>query len=113
MSAPGDRQAMKFEIATSGFIGMRSWLREATGGTATVVAEFKEMLPVGPVLAKERNGVLVSNSAGIASAVDLSKAARLGILFVGEGVDIYPGMIFGETNDDKDIDTNIARKHDG
>jgi len=109
----GDRQAMRFEISTAAFIGMRSWLREVSGGTATVVAEFKEMQPMGPAPAKERNGVLISNSSGVASSVDLSKASRLGTLFLGEGVDIYPGLIFGESKSNDDIDTNIARKHDG
>merc|ERR1711972_433186 len=110
---PGDRQSIKFEVATSSFIGMRNWLRDATGGTAAVIAEFKEMRPVGPAPPRERNGVLVSNNAGSATPVDLSKATRLGKLFIGEGTEVYPGMIFGESNDMNDIDTNISRKHDG
>jgi len=28
-------------------------------------------------------------------------------------MDVYPGMIFGESSDVLDIDTNISRKHDG
>jgi len=112
-SAAGDRQTMRFEIATSSFMGMRSWLRDASGGTATIVSEFKDMKPVGPAPPRERNGVLISNCSGISTLVDLGKASRLGSLFVGEGTEVYPGMIFGECSDDKDIDTNIARKHDG
>jgi predicted membrane GTPase involved in stress response len=45
--------------------------------------------------------VLVANSAGTAMAVDLSKTQRLGTLFISEGVEVYPGMIFGESNDSK------------
>eukprot|EP00443_Scrippsiella_acuminata_P112631 CAMPEP_0115635738 /NCGR_PEP_ID=MMETSP0272-20121206/33291_1 /TAXON_ID=71861 /ORGANISM="Scrippsiella trochoidea, Strain CCMP3099" /LENGTH=699 /DNA_ID=CAMNT_0003072687 /DNA_START=48 /DNA_END=2147 /DNA_ORIENTATION=+ len=112
-SAAGDRQSMRFEVATSAFMGMRSWLRDATGGTAVVVGEFKEMKPVGAPPPRERNGVLISNSSGTSTLVDLGRASRLGSLFVGEGVEVYPGMIFGEALDDKDVDTNIARKHDG
>jgi len=108
-----DRQSMRFEISTAAFIGMRSGIRELTGGTAVVVAEFKEMLPSVAPHKKERNGVLISNSHGIASNVDLSKASNLGILFHGEGIEIYPGMIFGQGKTNDDIDTNIARKHDG
>lgn len=109
----GDRQTLKFEIASSAFLGLRTWLREATGGTAAVVAEFMEMREAGPPPPRTRNGALVANSPGIATAVDLSKAARLGTLFIGDGVEVYPGMIFGENNDMSDLDTNIARKHDG
>lgn len=109
----GERQTLKFEVATSAFLGFRTWLREATGGTAAVVAEFMEMRPAGPPPPRERNGVLISNNSGLATAVDLSKASRLGVIFIGEGVDVYPGMIFGEHNGSDDLDTNISRKHDG
>lgn len=109
----GERQTMKFECSSSGFIGMRSWMRDATSGTATIVSEFMEMRETGPSHKRERNGVLIANSKGIATSVDLGRAARLGTLFVNEGVTVYPGMIFGESSDDKDVDTNICRKHDG
>merc|ERR1712151_442658 len=107
------RQLLKFDCSTSAFLGMRSWLREATGGTAVVVTDYKDMRAAGPPPPRTRNGVLVCNSAGIATSVDLSKAGRLGTLFIAEGLEVYPGMIFGETNDMSDIDTNICRKHDG
>merc|ERR1712151_357282 len=72
------------------------------------------MRPMGPAPPRERNGVLVSNSAGTSTIVDLSKAARSGTIFIGEGVPVYPGMIFGENNNDlNDLEMNISRKHDG
>jgi len=113
MQTSAERQTMQFEISTSAFLGMRTWLREVTGGTAVVVADFKEMRPAGPAPPRTRNGVLIANAAGVANAVDLSKASRLGTLFISEGLEVYPGMIFGENNDMSDIETNVARKHDG
>lgn len=114
MDTVGDRQTIKFEASTHSMLGMRAWLRELTGGTGTVVSEFKEMRPQGPSPPKDRNGVLVSNAAGIATPFDLGKVARLGRLFIGEGVQVYPGFIFGEVSSGQlDIDTNISRKHDG
>merc|ERR1719456_1628690 len=113
MTSNGERQTLKFECATASFLGMRAWLREATGGSAVVISEFKDMRPAGPPPPRTRNGVLIANTAGIATAVDLSKAQRLGTLFIPDGVEVYPGMIFGESGDTTDIDTNISRKHDG
>jgi len=113
MKSANDRQTLSFEVATAAFLGMRTWLREFTGGTATVLSEFKEMRLQGPPAPRERNGVLISNASGTATPVDLGKAARLGTLFIQDGVEVYPGMIFGENNDSNDIDTNISRKHDG
>jgi len=109
----GQRQVLKFEASASSMLGMRTWLREVTGGTAVVVSEFKDMRPAGPAPPRTRNGVLVANTAGIATSVDLSKAGRLGTLFISEGIEVYPGMIFGENTDGTDIDTNLSRKHDG
>jgi GTP-binding protein len=113
MITSGVRQLLKFESSTAAFLGMRTWLREVTGGSAVVVSEYKDMRPAGPPPARTRNGVLIANTSGIATAVDLSKAGRLGILFIPDGVEVYPGMIFGENNDMMDIDTNLCRKHDG
>jgi GTP-binding protein len=109
----GQRQVLKFEASASSMLGMRTWIREVTGGTAVVVAEYKDMRPAGPAPPRTRNGVLIANSAGIATSVDLSKAGRMGTLFIQEHTEVYPGMIFGENNDSSDIDTNISRKHDG
>jgi len=113
VATSGERQTLLFEVATASFLGLRTWLREITGGTAVVVSEFKELRPSGPPPPRTRNGVLVANTAGIATAVDLAKAGRLGTLFIAEGTEVYCGMIFGESAEMLDIDTNISRKHDG
>eukprot|EP00933_Yihiella_yeosuensis_P006559 TRINITY_DN111293_c0_g1_i1.p1 TRINITY_DN111293_c0_g1~~TRINITY_DN111293_c0_g1_i1.p1 ORF type:complete len:690 (-),score=136.68 TRINITY_DN111293_c0_g1_i1:231-2300(-) len=113
MDTVGDRQTLKFEASTEAMLGVRSWLRELTGGTATVVSEFLELRAQGPQPPRDRNGVLIANTAGLATSVDLGKAARLGKLFIPDGVPVYPGMIFGESSTISDIDTNISRKHDG
>ncbi|CAE8615687.1 unnamed protein product [Polarella glacialis] len=113
MDTKGDRQTLKFDASTQAMLGMRSWLREVTGGTAAVVSEFKEQRPEGPKPPRARNGVLVCNTLGLATPVDLGKVARLGTLFIPSGIEVYPGMIFGQTNDFNDLDTNISRKHDG
>jgi len=113
MTTNGDRQTLIFESSSQANLGLRTWLREVTGGTAIVVSEFKELRPAGPTPPRERHGVLIANTAGIATSVDLSKAARLGKIFISEGVTVYPGMIFGENSDHLDLETNLSRKHDG
>eukprot|EP00929_Paragymnodinium_shiwhaense_P118634 TRINITY_DN90549_c0_g1_i1.p1 TRINITY_DN90549_c0_g1~~TRINITY_DN90549_c0_g1_i1.p1 ORF type:complete len:678 (-),score=187.98 TRINITY_DN90549_c0_g1_i1:440-2473(-) len=113
MHTAGDQQTLKFESASANFLGLRTWLREATGGTAAVASEFIEMRPVGPPAPRARNGVMISNTAGNANPVDLSKIASKGTIFIQEGMEVYPGMIFGEHNDMSDLDTNISKKHDG
>lgn len=113
MKSLGDRQILRFEVPTAAMLGFRNFIRELTGGTGVVVSEFKELRLDGPPPPRERNGVLICNTRGEATAVDLSKAQRLGTVFIAEGTEVYPGMIFGESKTGDDIDTNVARKHDG
>jgi len=114
MESKGDKQTLKFEIATAAFLGMRSWLREVTGGTAVVHSEFLEHRIAQKMPPRMRNGVMVCNTAGLATNVDLSKVAPRCSLFIAEGTEVYVGMIFGEhIHEMVDQDTNISRKHDG
>jgi GTP-binding protein len=113
MQTIGNRTRMRFECATRAFLGMRSWLRDATGGTAVVTSELMAPRVASPPSAKDRNGVIVANSDGTATSVDLAKAAKFGKIFIAEGTDVYTGMIVGEHNKAGDHNTSVARKHDG
>lgn len=103
-----DQQSMKFEIASIAFVGLRTLLRDTTGGMAVVVSEFKEMRRAVKRPPRTRKAVLISNQLGKANATDLTRAARWGTLFLEGGEDVYEGMIFGESYKDVDIDTNIS-----
>merc|ERR1719171_3225604 len=112
MSPSGTRVRLRFEVATKGFLGMRTWLRETTGGTAVVTTQFLDARPATPVAA-DRNGVIIANTPGIATSVDLAKAQKYGTLFISEGTEVYQGMIVGLHNHQNDFETSVARKHDG
>merc|ERR1719191_194276 len=113
MQTVGNRTRVRFECATRAFLGMRTWLRDATGGTAVVTSELIAPRVATAPTAKDRNGVIVANSDGIATSVDLAKAAKFGKIFIAEGTDVYTGMIVGEHNKLGDHNTSVARKHDG
>mmetsp|Transcript_13921 Transcript_13921/g.39628 ORF Transcript_13921/g.39628 Transcript_13921/m.39628 type:complete len:679 (-) Transcript_13921:719-2755(-) len=107
----GQQQTLKCEIATMAFLGFRSWLRELTGGTAMVVAEFKEMRRAAPPPLKGRHGSLISSQLGTANPIDLSSKSKLGTIFIPGGAEVYPGMIFGESFKDLDVETNISKPY--
>lgn len=106
-----DQQTLKYEAASIALLGFRTWLRELTGGTAVVVAEFKEMRRAVPRPPRTRNGVLISNQLGQASPTDLTKVSRRCTLFIDGGAEVYPGMIFAESAKDIDEDTNISHPY--
>lgn len=104
-----------FEISSKGFYGLRSFLTEISGGQAVVTSE---LLPPRKVknsggFESVRNGVMVSNSTGAINAVDLSKLARRGTLFISPTDANYMGLIIGELTVSEDLDTSIIHKHDG
>lgn len=113
MQTVGNRTRMKFECATRSFLGMRSWLRDTTGGTAVITSELIAPRKASAPTAKDRNGVIVANSDGVATSVDLAKAAKFGKIFIADGTEVYTGMIVGEHNKPGDHNTSVARKHDG
>lgn len=105
-----------FEISSRGFFGMRSFLKEMSGGQAVVASELISPRKVSANTSFEamRNGALVSNATGAINSVDLSKLSRRGTLFVAPGEVNYMGMILGELHSgSEDTDTNVTHRHDG
>ena len=47
---------------------------------------------------------------GVSSTYGLKNAEPRGILFIGPGVEVYEGMIVGETPRAQDLSINIAKK---
>ena len=53
---------------------------------------------------------LVSWETGVSSTYGLKNAEDRGTLFIGAGVDVYEGMVIGETFKESDLSVNICRK---
>mmetsp|Transcript_9560 Transcript_9560/g.20293 ORF Transcript_9560/g.20293 Transcript_9560/m.20293 type:complete len:282 (+) Transcript_9560:2-847(+) len=113
MNSANGRSTLKFEVASQNFIGVRTWAKAMTGGTAVVASEFLELRPWQPAAPRPRNGVFVSSGSGPAQAVDLTKLQKVGNLFVPENTPVYVGMILGEitsgaTAEDRDV--NVCKQ---
>ena len=65
----------------------------------------------GDIETRER-GSLVSYEQGVTSAYGLFNVQDRGVLFVGPGVEVYEGMIVGESTRSDDIVVNVCKtKH--
>jgi GTP-binding protein len=53
-----------------------------------------------------RNGVLISNSSGVAVAYALWNLEERGFLIIPAGVKVYEGMIIGQHSRDNDLEVN-------
>jgi GTP-binding protein len=98
-----------FEISDHNFLGTRSILLTQTRGSAQLSVLSLGYRPVGGDYQNLRNGVLVSSDTGKASGYGLENAQERGMLFVGVGDEVYPGMIIGLNSRDQDMRVNVAK----
>ena len=100
---------MTYVLPTRGLIGLRNLLLTATKGTVIMHSLPHGYQPLGPKLAKTRNGALIATEAGATTPYALEAAEARGELFVGPGVQVYQGMIVGQYNRHDDLDINVCR----
>lgn len=101
---------LEFNIPSRSLIGYRSQLLTDTRGNGimnhvlTGYEEFK-----GDIPARSR-GSLIAFETGEAVSYGLYNSQERGSLFIGPGVEVYEGMVVGETNRGEDIVVNVCKK---
>ncbi len=53
---------------------------------------------------------IVAREDGVTSTFGLKNAEESGVLFVGPGVEVYEGMVVGESQRPQDLSINVAKK---
>ena len=100
---------MKFVISTRNWLGLRSSIRDMSGGQAVVISSFKEYRHAKPPKPSDRNAALVAVDSGMATYYDLEHAWRKGTMFIRERAAVYTGMVVGEHKGKSDMDITIAK----
>lgn len=99
-----------FEITTRGMLGLRNQLLTLSRGTAVSNSMFLEFRPMGAIIPRLRNGVLVASETGKAVIFGLNNAQARGITFIEPQTEIYRGMIVGLNSREGDLDVNVAKE---
>ena len=99
-----------FEISTRGLLGIRNQLLTISRGTAVANSLFLEFRPVGAVIPRLRNGVLIASETGKAVTYGLDIAQGRGITFIHPQTQVYRGMIVGLNSRENDIEINVAKE---
>lgn len=109
---PGAATHLEFMVPSRGLIGYRSEFMTDTNGNGIMNQVFAGYEPYkGDIETRER-GSLVSYEQGVTSAYGLFNVQDRGTLFVGPGVEVYEGMIVGESTRADDIVVNVCKtKH--
>ena len=111
MHNPGHgRVRMEFRVPSRGLIGFRSEFLTDTRGTGILNHLFDGWSPWQGPIAGRPTGALVSDRAGRTTTYALYHLEPRGTLFLGPGVEVYEGMIVGESARNADMDVNVTRE---
>jgi GTP-binding protein len=104
------RVRLDFVLPVRGLIGYRGQLLTETRGTALLHQIGEGYGPWAGEVTHRVTGVLVSDRTGTSTAYALFNLQDRGELFIGSGVEVYEGMIVGESSRPGDLDVNPTRE---
>ena len=101
---------LNYTVPSRGLIGFTTDFMTMTKGFGILNHTFKEYMPkVSADVGERKLGVLVSMENGKATAYSLGSLEDRGVMFIEPGVEVYEGMIVGESNRDDDLAVNVVK----
>ncbi len=97
------------KMPTRTLIGLKSYLLTATRGTVIMNNIFDSYQPAANVQISNSHGSLISTEMGTSNSYALENAQQRGVLFIGPGVEVYPGMVIGQNSRDSDLEINPCK----
>ena len=104
------RTRLQFRVPARGLIGFRSEFLTETRGTGLLNHLFDGYEPWQGPIPDRTNGALVADRSGRATAYAIFHLQSRGAFFIGEGTQVYEGMIVGENSRPVDIDINVTKE---
>jgi GTP-binding protein len=95
---------------TRGLLGFRYQFLTATRGMGVMSSLFHGHKPFAGAIISRNSSSIVSWEAGVSTNYGLKNAEERGTLFIGPGVDVYEGMVIGETQRGLDVPINVCKK---
>ena len=105
----GGRTRMVFLVPTRGLLGYQSELLSDSRGTAVMNRLFHSYAPFKGEIQGRRQGVLISNGMGEATAYSIFNLQDRGLFMIGAQARVYEGMIVGEHSRDNDLVVNVVQ----
>jgi GTP-binding protein len=99
-----------FEIPTKGLLGFRNQFLTSTRGESIMNTLFIGYQPWKGELVSTRSGVLVASDSGLSTPYGLANAQGRGLTFIEPGIQVYEGMIVGQTPRPQDIPVNVCKE---
>jgi GTP-binding protein len=107
---PDNTVHLTYLAPTRGLLGFRYQFLTATRGMGVINTIFHGYMPFSGIIQSRATSSIVAFEAGITTNFGLKNAEERGILFLGPGVDVYEGMVVGETQRPDDLVVNVCKK---
>ncbi|MHB0989329.1 MAG: translational GTPase TypA [Bellilinea sp.] len=101
---------LTYIIPTRGLLGFRYQFLTATRGNGVMHSMFNGYHPLAGNLPGRNSSSIVAWEAGTTTNFGLKNAEERGVLFLGPGVEVYEGMVVGETLRPLDLPVNVCKK---
>ncbi|MGO9910573.1 MAG: translational GTPase TypA [Acidimicrobiales bacterium] len=101
---------LDYSVPSRGLIGFRTEFLTETRGTGVLHHVFESFEPWFGELRTRPSGSLVADRTGFTTTYTLLNLQERGMLFVGDGVEVYEGMIVGENARSEDMDVNPTKE---
>lgn len=103
------QQRLTFEIPTRGLLGYRGQFIIDTKGNGILSSRFIEFREYVGEINRTRYGSMVSMEKGKALAFALDNLQQRGTLYIEPGVEVYEGMVIGNTSKGEDLFVNPTK----
>ncbi len=102
----GGKTRLTFHAPSRGLVGYHGEFLTDTRGSGVMNRIFHEWAPWKGDIPGRQRGALISNDNGQSTAYALWNLEERGTMFIGDGEDVYEGMIIGENARGEDLDVN-------
>jgi len=106
MKNSGNQTRLIFEIPTRGLLGYRSEFIIDTRGEGILCSRFIGYKAYAGEIKKRDAGSMISMAAGKALGFSLWNLQNRGTLYIGPGVEVYEGMVIGDSAKGEDMSVN-------
>jgi len=109
MKTENGQVSMKFDIPTRGLLGYRNEFIVDTKGEGILTSLFTEFKPFAGEIVKTELGSMISMARGKALTFSLTNLQTRGVLYIGPTVEVYEGMVIGNTAKGEDMMVNPTK----
>jgi GTP-binding protein len=107
---PDSTVHLRYLVPVRGLLGFRYQFLTATRGVGVLNTLFCGYAPLAGAISHRASSSIVAWEDGTTSTYGLKNAEERGMLFLGAGVEVYEGMVVGETQRPSDLTVNVCKK---